>query len=384
MSPLGGEAAVWLRRLSVMTRKELLQLVRDPILVGFILYAFTVNLWLAGRAVSFQLREAVLLVHDADRSPASRELVARFRAPEFRVAGEVARAEGGLRRLDGGSAMLLLDIPPRFEAALLRGGPATVQLQVDATNSGLAFLATSYGARIVGGYGLEEASRLGAPGAGEPLPVVDGEQRLWFNQNATDAWGTVIIELLVMVTVLAILLPASAMVREKERGTVEQLLVSPLSPSQIMMPKVLAMTLVVLACTAVSLFGLLRLSFHVPVRGSLALFFLVTALYVFTTTGLGLLIATVTRNLAQVGMLLSAALPPLVFLSGAWSPPEAMPAWLRAGTLVLSLRHYLDCGFGILLKGAGVAVLWPRIAAIAGLGGALFALGAWRFRRQFG
>lgn len=139
-----------------------------------------------------------------------------------------------------------------------------------------------------------------------------------------------VFELLNIVTVFSILLPAAAMVREKERGTVEQLLVSPLSPFQIVFPKVLAMTLVIVLGSALALFGVLQLGFAVPVRGSAVLFLLLTALYVFTTAGLGLAAATLARNLAQVGMLSILILAPMIFLSGAWTPPEAMPAWLRA------------------------------------------------------
>jgi ABC-2 type transport system permease protein len=184
--------------------------------------------------------------------------------------------------------------------------------------------------------------------------------------------------------VLSILLPASAMVRERERGTVEQLLVSPLSPAQIIIPKIAAMALVILLGATVSLFGLLRAVFHVPARGSLTLLFVVTTIFVFTTAGLGLFLTTIARNLAQVGMLVSAALPPMVFLSGAWSPPEAMPVWLRIVMNLSPLHYYLDITFGILLGGAGLVTLWQPIATLIAIGGTVLGFGVWRFRRQFG
>lgn len=364
------------RRLWLMTAKELRQLLRDRVLLGFIVYGFTLNIFLAGRAISLQLRDARTAIVDEDGSAASRELIAGFREPWFRVLGQLPRASDATRMLDRGDAMVVLHVPPRFEESTIAGRPADVLMQVDATNPGLAVLAAAYGARIV-------ATR--APGAtsGEPQVIID-DHRVWFNPNQTDAWATSIIQLLIMITVLSILLPASAMVREKERGTVEQLLVSPLSPAQIIVPKILAMAMVIVAGAAVSLLGLLRLVFHVPARGSLTLLFVVTTIFVFTTSGLGLFLTTIARNLAQVGMLVSAALPPMVFLSGAWSPPEAMPPWLRVVMNLSPLRYYLDIAFGILLKGAGPAALWRPIAALIALGGATLGLGIWRFRRQFG
>lgn len=238
--------------------------------------------------------------------------------------GEIAHIEQGVRLLDQGTEMLALYIPPHFQENLLKGEPTAVQLQVDSSNSVLAMLAAGYGARIVGEFGLEAALlRAGiTAGEAENLPVIQDDHRVWFNPNQDDAWFMSISELLTDITLFAIFLPGAAMVREKERGTVEQLLVSPLSPFQIMFPKILAMTTMILAGTALSLFGILGAVFHVPMQGSLMLFFAVTALYVFTTAGLGMFIATIARNMAQVGMLTVLVFLPMIFLSGAWTPPR--------------------------------------------------------------
>jgi ABC-2 type transport system permease protein len=170
------------------------------------------------------------------------------------------------------------------------------------------------------------------------------------------------------------------MVREKERGTVEQLLVSPLSPFQIVFPKVLAMTLVIVLGSALALFGVLQLGFAVPVRGSAVLFLLLTALYVFTTAGLGLAAATLARNLAQVGMLSILILAPMIFLSGAWTPPEAMPAWLRALTYLSPMHYYIDAAFGVLLKGQGALELWRSLLGMTLIGVTVFVWGLRRVR----
>lgn len=379
-------ATAWWRRLGVMAAKEIRQLLRDPVLLSFLAFVFTVNVYLQGSSVSLQLNRAVMVVQDADHSAASRELIHRFRPPYFRLDGEVDDSRQAIGLLDKGEAMVALDIPPRFQESLLAGEPISVLIQVDATHTAPGFLAASYAARIVSQFGLETAlAREGLSSGGlEEVPVLIDDQRVWFNPNQKDTWFMPISELLEGITLFSILLPAAAMVREKERGTVEQLLVSPLSPFQIMFPKVLAMAGVILAGVSLSLFAVLGLAFQVPMRGSLPLFYFVTTLYIFANAGLGLFVATVARNLAQVGLLSLLILAPIILLSGTWTPPEAMPGWLRAGTLVSPLRHYIDAAYGILLKGAGLDLLWDSVLAIALLGSGIFAFGLWRFRRQFG
>lgn len=206
--------------------------------------------------------------------------------------------------------------------------------------------------------------------------MIVSDHRVWYNQDQNEAWFESIAHLLRMITIFAMLLPAAALVREKERGTVEQLLVSPLTPIQIMLPKVLAMTLVILCAMAVALFG-------VPVRGSLALLFTLTALFVVTTAGMGLFAATLARNQAQVGMLTLLVVAPMLLLSGIMTPLEAMPDWVRYLMAISPLRYFIEVAHGILLKGAGLQILWEPMLSMAVLGGSLFGFGMWRFRRQF-
>ncbi len=377
---------VWLRRLSALTTKEFIQLMRDGILAVFIVYTFTADIYLAASGVSLQLKDAAMVVVDRDKSALSRELVSRFKSPDFRVAGQTERESDSVRLLDTGEAMLVLTVPPDFQESLIAGHPTSVQMQVDTTNSVLGFLASSYAAQIVGGFGLETAiRRLGLEGGSmENVPVIRDDHRVWFNPNQNDAWFMGISELLTIITLLAIVLPAAAMVREKERGTVEQLLVSPLSPFQIMFPKVVSMTAVILAGALFSILFILQGMFHIPIKGSLTLFFAVTALYVFTTAGLGLLISTLARNLAQMGMMTIFIFIPMLFLSGAWTPPEAMPLWMKGFMLVSPLHHYIDIGFAIFLKGSNLTLLWRPILIMALTGSLIFAAGMMRFRRQFG
>ena len=378
-------AVIWWRRLFVMTRKEMLQLFRDIPIVVFLVYSFTVAVYVTGKGIQSQLHNAGLLVHDGDHSFSSRELIYKFRGPYFRLEGEIADAKESLGRLDRGEAMAVVEIPPRFHEQLLTGEPASVQLLVDTTNSPQGLSAAGYAARIVAGFGQETVRARGviSEEASQNLPVIESDHRVWYNPEQNDTWFESISHLLRQITIFSILLPAAALVREKERGTVEQLLVSPLTPFQIMISKVLAMTVVILCATAAALFGVIHAVFGVPIKGSMVLFFSLTALFVFTTAGMGLAAATLTRNQAQVGMMTLLVVAPMLMLSGLTAPMEAMPAWTRHLMALSPLRYFIEITHGILLKGAGIRVLGDSILAMAVLGGTLFGFGMWRFRRQF-
>jgi len=380
-----GTLRVWALRLFVMTRKELLQLRRDVPLLLFLIYSFSLSVYISGAGISMQLNNASLLVHDGDHSASSRELIHRFRPPYFRFDGEVEDQKFGVQRLDQGTAMLLLDIPPRFHESIVGREPVSVQLQVDTTNAPQGLSAAAYAARIVGEFSFDLASfRLGGASGGlMDMPRVESAHRVWYNQNQDETWFQSISHILRMITLFAFLLPAAALVREKEHGTVEQLLVSPVTPFQIMLSKVLAMTLVILAATALAMASVLKPVFGVPIKGSAPLFFLMTALYSFTTAGLGLFAATVARNQAQVGMMALLGISPMLLLSGIATPFEAMPPWVQTLMALSPLRYFVDVTYGILLKGVGFDVLWDSMLAMALLGGTMFGLGMWRFRRQF-
>ena len=375
----------WLRRVGALTLKELKQLSRDPILLAVIAYFFTADIYIAGAGIRMDLRHASLAVLDHDHSAASRELIHRFRPPYFHLIGELDSAATAQRMLDRGEVLLVLDIPPRFERDLRRGEPVDVQLQIDASNATLGILATTYAGQIVARYGEDQARERLGPIKLETLPTLRDAHRVYYNPNQRDSWFLSISEMLAVTTMLSLMLPAAAAVREKERGTIEQLMVSPLSSTQILLSKVLAMGLVVLGGVAVSLFLVIEPAFHVPLKGQLGLFFFTTALYVFATCGLGLFIATLSRNLGQVVMLVILILMPLLLLlSGAWTPPEAMPAFLRVAMHASPLFYFTTLSYATLLKGAGLDLLWPQVLQLAVLGMAVFAFGVWRFRRQFG
>lgn len=376
---------LWCRRLAVLTRKELVQLLRDIPLMAFLVYAFTLSVYVTGNGIQTQLKNAGLLVYDADRSLSSRELVSRFHPPYFRYDGELIHPDDGFRQLDRGRSMLVLDIPARFHEALVSGAPTAVQVLVDTTNAPQGLSAAGYAARIVGQFGRESVlARNGLAGsASTAVPMIVGDHRVWFNQNQNETWFESISHLLRMITIFAVLLPAAALVREKEHGTMEQLLVSPLTPVLIMLPKVVAMTFMILGATAVALFGIMQPVFGVPIRGSLVLLFSLTALFIVATAGIGVFASTVTKNQAQVGMMTLLVVAPILLLSGIFTPMETMPAWVQYMMALSPLRYFIEIATGILLKGIGLDLLWVQALSMGLLGGSLFGFGLWRFRRQF-
>jgi ABC-2 type transport system permease protein len=227
------------------------------VLLFFIVYAFTVDIYNAGSGVTLQLNNAAFAVLDTDRSAASRELAGRFQPPHFNPLGLVGQESQGLSLLDNSDALFVLDIPPQFERTLARRAghraDAGGRQQLGAGHAGHGRRHPDRG-QLRPGDGHRPPG-LCQHGTGQiaGVPMISNVPRVWFNPNQNDAWFMAISELLNVITVFAILLPAAAMVREKERGTIEQLIVSPLTPFQVMAPKVLAMTGVILAATALSL-----------------------------------------------------------------------------------------------------------------------------------
>ena len=376
----------WCDRIIAMTVKELKQLKRDPVLLLIIAYFFTADVYMAGSGINLNLRNASVMVIDHDHSAASRELIYRFRQPYFDFKGEISGKNESEVLLNKGQILAILDIPENFQRHLLQGKQTAVQFQVDASNSVLGTLATSYATEITLDFGQDFViKRLGLnPGQMDAVPAIQNHYRVLYNPNRIDSWFMSIMELFNAITILSMMLPAAAAVREKERGTIEQLAVSPLSSLQILLPKVISMGLVILSGIAVSVFLIIIPAFHLPFKGSIGLFFAVAALYVFTTSGISLFIATISRSLGQVSLLVVLLLMPIILLSGAWTPPEAMPPVIHWAMYISPLYYFNKMTYAILLKGAGVDILWDSLLGLSVLGGVFFSFGVWRFRRQFG
>jgi ABC-2 type transport system permease protein len=219
-------------------------------------------------------------------------------------------------------------------------------------------------------------------GEARPMPTLVNQRRAWYNPGLRSVYSDVVAMLTTAVMMIAILIPAAGLAWEKEAGTIEQLLVMPLRPWQIMLAKVLPTFVVRLASLALALW--VPWWFEVPIRGSLALFFALSALFLFSGLGLGLLLGAIADNLQQALLLSFFTLLPLMVISGVIVPAESMPRPIQLLSLLSPLRHYREIGLGVFLKGVGIAVLWPEALAMGGLGLAVFALALWRLGRQLG
>lgn len=372
------------RTFFALLRKELVQLFRDRAIFLFICYIFTLDIVIQATGSSVELRRETVLVRDSDDSALSRELRARLRPPYFRTLGAAADRRNDERALERGDARLVLELP-RGLAERVTAARERVQVPalVDSSKVLSGYLASSYTARITEALNEELASERLARFGIDParLPRVENEVRVAYNFAGDDRWTTAISKLFTMMTFACALLPAAAMVREKEHGTLEQLLVSPLTPLEILTPKVVSMVLVSVVGAAVAVLCVLGWGLDVPCRGSLPLFLLLTAVYAFTNAGLGVLVGTFARTTAQVGLILLLILMPIVQLSGTWTAIESTPAWLQHAIQLSPLYHYIEIGKGILFKGVGLEVLWLHALVMLALGLVLSGLALSGFRR---
>ncbi|MGE3508964.1 MAG: ABC transporter permease [Vicinamibacterales bacterium] len=370
------------RRLRAMVAKELRQLLRDLPIVFILLWAFSAAIYMAGHAISMEIRNYPVVVLDFAQSVHSRELVSRLRPPYFKIVDQVTSDAAIVAALDSGAASLAVIIPPDFERALA-ARRAQFQVLSDGTLSMSATIAGAQIGAIAAGYGrdLLTADPSVSVITRQAMPQVDARVRVAYNPNLENAWFASLLELLNIITMVAALLTAAAMVREQEHGTLEQLRASPLRPAELFAAKIVPTVIVVLLLSSLALFGIVRGVFGTPIRGSVSLFFSVTAVYVFTLASLGLAIAVLARTLAQSMMMLLLALFPMMFLSGAFTPPESMAPWMRYASLVSPMRYYIDFGYQVLFKGNGLADVWPDIAGILIVGSVIFAAAVWRFRR---
>ena len=372
------------RRLFGLVRKEFAQILRDRPLLIILIWAFTAAVYAAGTGRAIESTDVATAVYDLSRGPASREFVSHLRRPYFKIVAHLDREADIAATHNTGRAAIVVVIPPEFQRLMDGSGQAHIQVLTDGALAMSATLSVAYLAAVSTQYVLDVLQDRATPAGsrGMPIPAVDARLRVRFNPNMSSAWFAALLELLNMCTMVSLLLTAANLVREKERGTVEQLLVSPVRPIEIFLAKIIPTIIVVLLLSAVCFLLVLRPAFQVPMRGSPALFFAVTAMYVFAMTSMGIAIAVVARNLSQAIMMMILILQPMVFLSGAWNPPEAMSPWMRWISVVSPLRYYIDFAFGVVLKGNGLTLVVWDVVGIVVLGALLFAFALTWFERS--
>lgn len=356
--------------------KELRGLGRDPMLLLLVVYAFTFSIYTASRSAPETLNRAPIAIVDEDQSTASSRIVTAFQPPYFAIPSLITTQEMD-KRMDSGMDTFALDIPPRFQEDLLGARTPTIQLNIDATRMSQAFTGGGYVQSIV----ISEVSEfLARYRSAAPLPL-DLTLRSRFNENLTRAWFTSITQVISSVTMLSIILTGAALIREREHGTIEHLLVMPVTAAEIMISKVWSMGLVVLVASGLSLVIVVQGILSVPVHGSIALFMLGAALHLFATTCMGIFLAMVAGTMPQFGMLLMLVLLPLQALSGGVTPRESMPEIVQNIMLAAPNTHFVILAQAILFRGASLDVVWPQLLALIVIGGALFTLALGRFRR---
>jgi len=356
--------------------KELWSLARDPMMLVLIGVSFTLMIYTAATAVPESLHNAAIAVVDEDVSPLSSRIASAFYPPHFTRPQMIdsAKADAGM---DAGRYTFAVNIPPNFQRDVLAGRPAQIQLNVDATRMSQAFTGSNYIQQIITDEINEFVQRYRKP---TELPV-DLAVRMRFNPNLTQAWFGSLMEIINNVTMLSIILTGAALIREREHGTIEHLLVMPVTPTEIMLAKVWSMGLVVLVSAALSLTFVVRGLLQVPVEGSVALFLVGVALHLFATTAMGIFMATLARSMPQFGMLLVLVLLPLQMLSGGTTPRESMPDFVQNIMLAAPTTHFVELGQAILFRGAGLSVVWQPFLALALIGSVLFAFSLTRFRK---
>jgi len=367
----------FLRNSLTLARKEWISLLRDVFMLGFVVYSFTFSVYSEATGISHDLRNAAIAIVDEDRSTLSQRLVSSFHQPEFQTPVMIGHAEVD-PAMDSARYTFVLDIPPDFQADVLAGRSPPIQLLIDAT----AMMQAGIGAGTIQGIVDDEVGRFVRREAEGTAAPVSLQIRVAYNEALDTKWFTGTMAVVSNVTMLAVLLAGAALIREREHGTLEHLLVMPVRPAEIMTAKVLANGAVILGLTLVALYVVLRGLLSVPLAGSVPLFLAGTALYLFFATALGIFLGTVARSMPQLGLLFILIVLPMDMLSGGFTPLESEPEWLQTAMQLSPSTHFVAFAQAILFRGAGFDVVWPRFAATAGIGALFFAWSLARFRRH--
>ena len=364
-------------RLAALMRKELVQFLRARSMLALILYLYTVEVMMCTYAMSFDVRNLPTVFVDLARSAESRALVQDFGSSGyFRITHSATTDSEVAALLDRGEVLAAVVVPPDFSRRLAQGAPTGVQLLLDGSNANAASVAQGYAQRIVQNFALQRMP----PHPMADSPAVELRPRVWYNSELDYRHFMVLSMMALAGMMVGMITAAAGIVREKESGTVEQLLVTPVSPGEMIAAKMLPPLLFGLLALFPSL--LVAAVFGVPLRGSLLLFLLSSALFLVSSMGVGILVGVIAQTLQQALLVSFLVLFPVLFLSGTIVPLESMPLGLQYLAEASPLRHYMDVVLGLFLKGVGLDVLWPRLAAMLAIATALLVLSLWRFRRH--
>ncbi len=368
-----------LRNIFNLGIKELRSLLGDKAMLTLIVFSFTVSVYSSATVTPGSLNLAPIAIADMDQSQLSNRIVNSFYRPWF-LPPEMITADEMDAGLDAGRYTFAINIPPNFQRDVLAGRQPDIQVNVDATRMSQAFTGNGYIQNIING----EVNSFVARYRDNSEPLVSLETRMRFNPNLDPAWFGGVMAIINNITMLAIVLTGSALIREREHGTVEHLLVMPITPFEIMMAKIWSMGLVVLVVSGLSLVLMVKGVLGVPIEGSIPLFMLGVALSLFATTSIGIFMGTIARSMPQLGLLVILVLLPLQMLSGGSTPRESMPQMVQDIMLTMPTTHFVSLAQAILYRGAGFEIVWPQFLTLMAIGGVFFTIALLRFRKTIG
>src|SRR6516225_2963504 len=356
--------------------KELRSFQRDFVLLGLVIYAFSLAIIAQAQSSSQEVHNASIAIVDEDNSELSRRIAHAFLPPYFQTPQPIAERDI-VPLMNSGRYTFVIDVPPNFQRDVLGGRRPAIQLDVDATAMVQAGLGADYAQQIIMTEIIDFLSRR----EGNPVSPVNLVVRIAFNPNVITAWFTSVMGIINNITMLAIILAGAAVIREREHGTMDHLLVMPLTPFEIAMAKIWANSLVIIIAVGLSLYLVLRGLLHIPIAGSVPLFLLGVAVYLFFATAIGIFLATIARSMPQLGLLFMLVFLPLNMLSGSNTPLESMPPWLATIAQASPTVHFVSFAQAILYRAAGFAVVWRQLLIVALIGGVFLFLALRRFRK---
>lgn len=357
--------------------KELRSLASDLVMIAFVAYAFTGAIYIQATGTSSEVNNASIAFVDEDNSALSKELINAFFPPRFQLA-EVIAASDVEDFMDEGRYMFVVVVPPRFESDIRLGRYPDIQLNIDATAMQQASIGANYIKNIINNRIADFFARTDVT-MREPINLV---VRRLFNPNGEASWFTGIVAIINQVTLLTVILTGAAVIREREHGTLEHLLVMPLTALEIALAKVWANGLVILVATALSLYLIIKTALQVPFTGSVLLWFSGVGLYLFFATALGIFLGTISRSMAQFALLIILVVLVLQLLSGGSTPVESQPIALQYMTFFLPSRHFVSFSQKIIYRGGGIGAVWPQFLMVAAIGLAFFFYSLVLFRKS--
>jgi len=357
--------------------KELRSFRSDPIMLLLVAYSFTIAIHAAATGASTEATNLSVGIVDEDRSSLSRGIADGLTPPTFKHVTQLAPTEIDAA-MNAQRVLFVIEIPTKFESDILAGRQPTVEIDIDATAAAQAFNGMTYIQNVVTSYVTDFITRREGINAAPAKAVT----KVKFNPNLKSSWFTSVMQIISNLTMITVMLTGAALIREREQGTVEHLLVMPVVPVEIMLSKILANGIIIVASAGLSLLLVVQWWLQVPITGSILLFLGGSCFYVFSVAALGIALGTIASTMAQFGLLSIPVLLVMMLLSGSTTPLESMPVWLKYVMLVISpTPHFVIFAQDVIYRGADASIVWPEIVAASAIGSVFFAIALYRFRR---